>query len=307
MSHISTKKKLHKYHKIYVQIFEDPSIHLRQITKNTRIARSTASRYIEEMYELSIMKGPMIFVKPSQNYHHYVSFLKFKHPIAAYQGFEGFPTLLSRSLTVGCWNIMVISEKPMNLSLLKGLESSLLQDVKGVTHLSRVISLNWNESLEKMYSALTPPREKTTLYEEIFCNPWSTEERILYDKFRHNARAHVMSILKECGVRYERYQEWFSQLPQYTDMYTAFFPRGLDQYFVFDFLFKTEYQTQLADILGMLPSTSVFFSVKDHLFARVSLLSKQEKDQLFSFVYRLGEEGYFTDIYNASVIATSYW
>ncbi|MBU7046179.1 MAG: hypothetical protein HXS54_07040, partial [Theionarchaea archaeon] len=75
---------------------------------------------------------------------------------------------------------------------------------------------------------------------------------------------------------------------------------------VFDFLFRTEYQKQLADILGMLPSTSLFFSVGPYLMARLSLLSKNEKDELFSFIYSLGEEGYFTDFHQASVVSTSY-
>jgi hypothetical protein len=55
---------------------------------------------------------------------------------------------------------------------------------------------------------------------------------------------------------------------------TAFYPHGVDQYFLVDFLFHTHYHTQLANILGMLPATSVFFSVGNHLFARVSFLDK---------------------------------
>ncbi len=114
-----------------------------------------------------------------------------------------------------------------------------------------------------------------------------------------------MNILKECHIRYERYRKWFSHLPEFANMYTAFYPWGLEKYFMFDFLFKSEYQKQLADILGMLPSTSIFFSVDQYLLARLALLNKKEKDDLFSLILHLGEKGYFTDLYQAAVVSTS--
>ena len=306
MSRISIEKRLPKYHKIYGQIYEDPSIPLYQIMKNTGISRSTVSRYLIEMYDLSIIKGPLIFVKPAQNYHQYVTFLKFEHPLLAYQGFKGFPSLLSRSLAVGGWNIMLVCEKIMNFSSLKGFRECILQGAKGVTYLPKVTSFDWKTALEKMYSSLSPPREKSSLYHEIPCNHWEKKEWILATEFKHNIRTLAMPILKENNIRFERYQKWFSCLPEYAHIYTAFYPYGLEQYFVFDFLFRTEYQKQLADILGMLPSTSLFFSVGSYLMARLSLLSKNEKDELFSFIYNLGEEGYFSDFHHASVVSTSY-
>ncbi|MBU7015876.1 MAG: winged helix-turn-helix domain-containing protein [Theionarchaea archaeon] len=306
MSRISIEKRLPKYHKIYEQIYEDPSIPLYQIMKNTGISRSTVSRYLIEMYGLSILKGPLIFVKPAQNYHQYAAFLKFEHPLRAYQGFKGFPSLYSRSVLVGAWNIMVVCEKFMNFSSLKGFRDCLLHEAKGVTYVPKVASFDWDTSLEKMYSSLFHPRGKSSLYHEIPHNHWEKEEWTLATRFKHNIRTHAMPILKESGIRFEKYQKWFSSLRAYAHMYTAFYPYGLDQYFVFDFLFRTEHQKQLVDILGMLPSSSLFFSVDSYLLARLSLLNKKEKDELFSFILDLGEEGYFTDFHCASVVSTSY-
>lgn len=114
-----------------------------------------------------------------------------------------------------------------------------------------------------------------------------------------------MPILKECRIRYERYQKWFSSLEEFAYLYTAFYPQGIDNYFMFDFLFQSQYQKQLATILGMLPSTSIFFSVGDYLLARLALLNKKEKDDLFSLIFHLGEQGYFADFYPATVVSTS--
>ncbi|MBU7012662.1 MAG: winged helix-turn-helix domain-containing protein [Theionarchaea archaeon] len=59
------RKTLDGYFQIYEQIYEDPFIPLYQITKNTKVSRSTVSRYVKEMYELSILQGPFISVKPT--------------------------------------------------------------------------------------------------------------------------------------------------------------------------------------------------------------------------------------------------
>jgi len=48
-----------------------------------------------------------------------------------------------------------------------------------------------------------------------------------------------------------------------------------------DSLFDSVYQKQLTDILGMLLCTSMFFSVGEYLFARLSVVNKKEKDDFF--------------------------
>lgn len=305
MSKISIMKRLPKYHKIYEQIFEDPFLPMYQMTKSTGISRSTISRHVIEMCELSIMKGPMIFLKPAQDYHQYAFFLTFEHPLSTYSNLKGFPHVISRNLCSGNWNLSLICEKFMNFSVLKGFRQCILQGIKGVTHLSKVTSLDWDASMEEMYSAVSPPTKKSILYEEIPPLTWKKEEWILYHEFKYNMKTHAMSILKEAGIRYDRYRRWISQLPDVAHIQTAFYPHGLDQYIMIDFLFKSEYQKQLKDILGMLPSTSIFFSVGTYLLARLSLLNKKEKDDLFSLILQLGELGFFTDLYVAIVISTA--
>ncbi len=56
------EKRLPRYHLIYEEMHENPLIPIYQITKRTGIARSTVSRYLEEMYEHSILKGPMLLI-----------------------------------------------------------------------------------------------------------------------------------------------------------------------------------------------------------------------------------------------------
>ncbi|MGC1120150.1 MAG: winged helix-turn-helix domain-containing protein [Candidatus Methanofastidiosia archaeon] len=305
MSRISTEKKLPRYHEIYEHIYETPDTPLYQITKETGISRSTISRYLKEMYELSIIRGPMLFLKPAQNYHQYACLLKFSNPMDAYRSFAGFPHVRNRTLCAGTWNLMLICERPMDFSQLKGFQKSVLQGAKGVTHLSKVGSLNWDSSMAKIYNMLSFPEEKTTLYEEIPENFWEEPEWALFNYFKNDIRKQAMPVLKEFNIRFERYQEWVSRLQEVAVVQAAFYPEGLDAYIIFDLVFKSDYHRQLADVLGKLPSTSVLFSVGSYLLVRLFLLNKKEKDDVFSLLFRLGELNFFTDFYHAVVVATS--
>lgn len=305
MRRIYKKKKLPKYHKIYAHLYDDPSKPLYKIARATHISRSTVSRYLQEMYDLSILQGPMIFVKPAKNFHQYAAFLKFEHPLSVYEQFEGFPNVIYRSLCSGTWDVMLICEQPMDFSELRGFKDCLVQHVKGVTCLSQVTSMNWKYSINKMYSKITPPRAPTTLYNEIPKNTWEKKEWDLFHQFKLNYRTQVMPVLKECKIRYPNYRKWKKTLSDFTVIQTAFYPEGLQNYFIFDFLFCSRYHVQLMDILGLLPSTSIFFSLGDYMLARLFLLNKSQKDDLFTLILKMGEMRYFSDYHQSVVVYTS--
>jgi hypothetical protein len=115
----------------------------------------------------------------------------------------------------------------------------------------------------------------------------------------------AVSILKSCNIRYEKFQAWNRQLPRYTLIQSAFYPRGIEQYFFLDFLFQSQYHRQLVSVLGHLPATSIFFSVNDFLLARIPILNKKQQDDLFNLIYHLGEKKYFTTFNQAMLISTS--
>jgi len=265
-----------------------------QIARNTGIPKGSISRYLEEMYEHSIMKGPQIFVKPAQNYHLYASFCQFENPYTVYKGLKGLPHVLYRSWNCGQWNMTLINDTLMNLPLLKGFQTCITQGVKSVTYLSKVTTLDWDKSMKKIQRVVSTPKKKTTLYEEIPTNPWNNQEWILYSEFKDNTRIQALPILRKNKIRYETVEKWISELPQYASIYTGFYPQGVLNYFASDFLFQSDYHRHLIEILGSLPSTSVFFSVGQNLLARLFVLTKSEENDLISLIHQLKEKRYFT-------------
>jgi hypothetical protein len=299
-----TEKKLGDYYKIYEEIFKEPTEPIQKIAQNTGIPKNTVARYLTEMYESSILRGPAIFLKPAKNYYQYVYFLAVKDPLSAYERFAGSHDVVSVSVECGQWNSLVISEKVVDFSGLKGSEKCILQGRKGVTSLSKVDSLDWDQSLESIHSVLSPPPKKFILYEEIPAINWTTEEWTLYDKFKHNIRIEAGSILKECEINHDQYQTWISRLPEVALIQPAFYPAGLKSYSFYDFLFRSGYRRELATVLGMLPSTSLFFCVGDYLFARLSVPSKREND-LALLISELKDKGYFTGYHQSTAVLTS--
>ncbi|MBU7028080.1 MAG: winged helix-turn-helix domain-containing protein [Theionarchaea archaeon] len=289
-----TDKLLRRFFEIYTQLYENPFMSQNQIARNTGIPRGSISRYLEEMYERSIMKGPQIFVKPAQNYHLYASFCQFEDPYAAYKGLKELPHVVYRSWNCGEWNITLIIDTLMNFSVLKGFKECIHQGVKSVTYLPKVTTLDWDKSLKKIQQMISTPKEKTTFYEEIPINQWNNQEWILYNEFKDNTRVQAFPILKKYKIRYETVEKWISEIPQYASIHTGFYPQGASNYFASDFLFQSDFHSQLTNVLGSLPSTSVFFSVGQYLLARLCVLTKSEENDLISLIYQLKEKGYFS-------------
>ncbi|KYK36390.1 MAG: hypothetical protein HXS46_13020 [Theionarchaea archaeon] len=296
-----TEKKLLEYHKIYEQIYEDPFIPLYKVARNINIARSIVFRYAKEMYESSILQGPFISLKPAENRHQYAHFLVVDDPFSVYRWFEGFPGVISRSLTAGAWNVLVICDQLMDVSALEGVNNCIVKEVKGVTHLSKVSGVDWDESIQEMKSA-PAPEEKFILYEEGPELLWKEPEWTLFDQFKYNIRKKTLPVLKKVGIRYEQYQEWVSQLPEVALVQPAFFPLQQKNYFFFDFLFQSEYHKGLTNVLGMLPSTCYFFSVREYLLARLSFVDKKQRDDLYLVIKELVKKGYITRWFQAMVI-----
>lgn len=246
----------------------------------------------------------MIFLKSAQHYKRYVYMVQFENACSVYRYFKEIPHIVGRSLGCGHWNVLLICENTMNFSLVQGVQQCVFQGVKGLTYLSKVTSLDWDKSLERMYTAVSRPTKKSFLYEEIPSILWKDWEWNLFYRLQQNVRVEIMPILKELKITFEKYQKWMASLEQYAVIQCGFYPFGIDNYFAFDFLFESVYHKDLVHILGMLPSTSVFYTVGDTLFARLFVLDKREKDDLFTLILTLREKKYFTDCYQANVILT---
>jgi DNA-binding Lrp family transcriptional regulator len=143
------KEQLEKFHKIYEQIYYDYAIAIYEIAQKTGISRSSVSRYLERMYELKILQGPYLRVKPAQTYCEYVYLMQFDDPYTAFQGFGGFPHVVYCALLFGKWNIMVITDTFFDFSQLVGLQEMVFKGKRGNSHTVKANLISWKESKQK--------------------------------------------------------------------------------------------------------------------------------------------------------------
>jgi len=295
MAQISAREKVEKYFKIYEQIYEDPFVARSKIAKNTGMAYNTVKRYLTEMEDLMI--GPVICVNPTQDYHEYVYFLQVENPLS-----ENIKELSSvvMYMAMGNWNLLLVSNTSIDYSKLEGYQKCILQGIKGATFLSRVKMLDFDESMRKMHEMLHSPDRKSFLSDRIPSISWEDWEWALYHEFKYNVRTPPAPILERLKIPQNKYKKWVSSLSGDL-IQVGFYPSGVNRYNRVDFLFESEYQKQVTDILGMLPSTSVFFSVGQYLLARLSFLTREEMEELYTFIYNMKRQGFFTDFSSAVV------
>ena len=276
------KRNMTEYFALYELMYENPLIPCKDIAEKTGMPLKNVSLYLMDMYEKSILKGPVLSVKPAENYHQYAYFLKVTDPLTVCQALKG-EHILYRSVSCGTWNVLVITDEYVDYSSLPQVQECIVEGVKSATYMSKVTVLDFGESVKRIRDAITP-QEKTTLYEEISGNPWDEEEWRLYRTFKENVRCTIVKRLKECLISPTKYRDWISSADQFALMQPAFYPGGLNNYCAVDILFCSHYHQQLRDVLGLLPSTSIFFSVNDYLFARLFFLNEREVCDIFTLI-----------------------
>ena len=298
MPRISAERKLEKYFQIYTQIYENPLISRNRIAQNLKMAPHTVTNYLQEMKD-SFMFGPAIYLKPAQNYHEYVYFLNFENPLSACALLEQHPSVITINLAFGRWNLFFIADEQIDYANVEGYQECILHGVKSVTFLSRVTTLDWDQSMENMRSMVKAPQQRSSLYKEGPAIPWKEWEWALYHKLKHNVRIPVNPVLEELDISSEQYKKWASSLFDVTSIQSAFFPSGKNR--TCDFLFQSENQKQLTDILGQLPSSWIFFSVGDYLFGGFCTSTSERRRELHKFTYEMRGEGLFSELRYAEV------
>jgi hypothetical protein len=276
---------------IYQLIYEDPLISCVTLAEKTGMPKKKVQKCLTEMYQKSILKGPRLSVKPAENYHEYAYFVNVDDPFAC----KGLKGDMHGNVSCGGWNLLVITDRKIDISSLPGFKECILEGRKIATHASKVVVQDFEDFLKRI-DALKLGEEayepEKTLYEEIPLNTWDTEEWTLYRTFRENIRMDATQKLKECSVSHAKYKTWISSLDQFALIQPCFYPEGLENYYLVDFLFESLHHRQIKDILGLLPSTTLFFSVNDSIFVRLFFLNKKEESSVLALLDELNYMSY---------------
>jgi len=295
MGTITQTKKLKSYYKIYEQIYKDPLICITEISDNTGVSRNAVAKYLQEMYADNILTGPSLCLKPHTNYQEYMYFLKFSDPFTVFDGFEKFPNVVSRLITFGDWNMVLVTNKLLNFSVLKHFETAVKMYPKGISYTPKVELTTW-ESLAHIDTNTCEP----DYYETRRKLDWGEDEWKLYHAFKSNLRVKITPLLRRIGIRYEIYKQWKEELNDHCTVHTGFYPEGYKQYMVYQILFSTDRKSLLKSVFSQFPTTPVFTEMGDHLSVCVSVPFSDVARQLFYIIYTMRIKGVIEEFSQAA-------
>lgn len=280
------------YYRIYNEVYESPTVSVRAIAENLGLPCSTVYRYLKDMYEREILVGPYILMKPAPNYKEYVYLLNFSNPYAAFEALEQLPQVVYCAMVSGDWDIVVITDSPLNYSSLEGFQNIVDQGVRGFSYTPKVRNTTWEEGFEQTnkYIAEFVPAEKERS-EAVPPLDWREDEWKLFRAFQHGLREKKIPVLREIEVRHDFYLEWMRTLNDHCTVHTEFHPRGYISSGNAYFLFSSEYGSQVRSLFSLLPVTSFFTEVGDKLLVLTNIAPPNLGIELFLIPNRMQKKG----------------
>ncbi len=293
------RKRIDYYYKIFEQIYEDPFLSIYDISRNTGLARNTVAKYLHEMYEKGILRGPSLSMKPASNYGEYVYLLKFTDPLVTMGRLKEFPHVLYNAATCGDWNTVVVTDHLIDFSRLVGFQKTVYQGERGCICTPKAEPLTWDECFKKASDSVKTLALKSEPKQRRLTLPWGQDEWLLFHTFKNNLRQTVTPLLKKIHVRYETYLGWIKTLPNYCSIHTRFYPYG--NCGVLSFVLFTDYD---ARSVFSFPVTPFMTEVGSQLFISVSVPSFDNLHNLFCTLYDLEAKKIIKTFIQAVVLFT---
>jgi hypothetical protein len=295
-----------KYYKIYEQIWQDPWRTHRDIARKTKMSRNTVRKYLKNMYAHRTMKGPYLSLKSASNRKEVLYLMQFSDPFSVSERLKGFPHILTCVATYGRWNTMVKTDRFLDFSQLVGFRGIVYEGVQYETHTSKSEYTTWAEGFEQCNNVIEKFTSGLVKKKRVFAPDldWEDTHWNLFHIFRSDLRKKITPTIKKAGLRYEDYTEWRKTLETHCTIHTEFYPAGCIAYTEYCFLFYTDYEEAVKQVLSSFPTTTVFVETGDELFVHVRVLPS-DITRLFQTIYKMKTKEMITDFVQTAVFSTT--
>jgi hypothetical protein len=213
-----------------------------------------------------------------------------------FEGLRTFPHVMYNALTFGEWNTLIIAEKSLEFSVLKGFQSEIWRGEKGFTYTPPVAHMSWDQSWREVKQRLgigfLKCDEKT---KKLLVLDWGEREWKLYHAFKSNMRQPVKPILRNLGIRYGPFIQWKKSLPEHCGIHTEFYPQPVGTFTNHCLLFKSRYIGAVEELFSLFPTTPVFVEMGDSVLVYVKMTSDVTK-KLIDMVYSMKDRGIAEDV-----------
>ena len=300
-------KRMNYYtcYKIFEQIYESPTVKNYEIGNKAKICRNIIPRYLKTMYAQGIVRGPFLFMKATPEYKEYVYLMNFQDPLFAFERLKAFPHVVYTGMTSGDWNVIVVTDRLLDLSRLEGAEHVGFKGFVDYRETPKVQYIRWENSFEKIdqeIESFSPVQKEPRICNVTPSLYWEKDEWTLYHIFKYDMRKKTTALLRKNGIRYDTFTKWKNELVKYCTVHTEFYPKGYDEYLRYSFLFSTDYPEKVKSVFSFFPATPIFMELDNHLFTILSLESFGCIKKLFRSIFAMKAKNIINGYRTAIVI-----
>ena len=252
------------------------------------------------MYTYNILTGPSLCIKPHTNYQEYVYFLNFTDPFTVFDGLKEFSCVVSRLITTGDWNTMLVINQLPDFSVLKHFETVVEVYPKGISYTPKVEWTTWESITHIDLSTGCEPDRYESWRKPL---DWGPDEWKLFYAFKSNLRVKITPLLWKIKIRYDIYRQWREELNDHCTIHTGFYPGGYKEYMAYQILFCTDCKPLLKSVFSQFPTTPVLTEMGDHLSVCVSVPFSDVARQLFCIIYNMRIQGVITEFSQAATLS----
>lgn len=259
-------------YEIFEILLEDPRIPKSQMTRIFNVNPKTFEKWWKAAIEKGIIILPVFRRKSFLNFREYFYFLRVEDPHRLYKSLQRESESLTYfSVQTGFCNFQIISNEPIAPEgeiILSGPRSDYFVTTppncrfeKGVKRI---------EDLLQDLGSLTP-RDSPLQCHDITFEPWDEMDEAIFREICHNVRKPFASVVKSAGTYNDKAWSWFRNRDKFGDTITMFFPKGESSYQLSLYCIETQHDSLIIDIFSQLPTSSVFYRIRDKLMMCIYL------------------------------------
>jgi hypothetical protein len=258
-------------YEIFSILEENPRIPKTQIARRFRVNPKTAELWYDAAIKKRIIIPPVFRRKSYKNFREYFYFVKTKDPHSLYKELQNWEDIMYMSVHTGFPDFQIIARRPLSLDYdiaLSGERSDYyVSTPKDHTFVDAIQNiLDKLSDLKKIKEFPSPLMIREEDYVE-----WDDKDESIFNALTNNVRKPWIQVLKESGAYKDKIMKWFRRRNEFGDTHIMFFPQGESSYQLSLFMVETEYDWLLIDIFSELPTSSVFYRLRNKLMMGIYL------------------------------------
>ena len=264
------KKKKRDYRLVFKTIWDYPLISPKDAAKLLKWQPTRYGTRLSEALDLGIIIGPHIKLRSFQNLKVHIYFANSEDPMEAFLKYKEDNNIIYHARMDGFADLMVISKEKININ-------TVFEGIPTDYYVSFPPNICWDKSIDSIWGKIdkfhiegyVPLHIIKSHWDEKI--EWTETDEILYGKFKYNIRKSKTSIIRESGIQRKVINEWLEKVFKYCDILTYYYPESASFYEPILYMIETDYEDFLIDIFSELPTSSLFFKVKDRLFMHLHI------------------------------------